>query len=207
MLLALNLNSWWHQTYFFIRYQQSKRNGRNHKYLQLVTFEHPNICPNNQGQTHNWVGITPHNNTLVLHYQHDQHSLLGVILLNQFLFWITTTYSKLECNQLLNQLKQLCNLERRLSHQFSFQRVKLVGVVVVHVVVRQTQPLNQNARQYVLIMGTIEGLIVQHSRLVLSVHPTIGITLSCAYCHDFKNCPFVDDKWKQLMRLKFIISL
>lgn len=89
----------------------------------------------------------------------------------------------MEHNQLLNRLKQLCNLERRLSHQFNFQPyVKLVEVVVVHVVVRQTQPLNQNVWPYVLIMGTIEGPTVQRNILVLSMHRTIGIALSCAYC-------------------------
>ncbi len=54
-------------------------------------------------------------------------------------------------------------------------------VVVVHVV-QQTQQLSQNDWPYVFIMGTIEGPIVQHSILVLSMHPTIGIALSCAYC-------------------------
>jgi hypothetical protein len=49
-------------------------------------------------------------------------------------------------------------------------------------------------------MGTIEQPHVQWSIPILSIHPTIEITSSCACCqqvkHEFKNCPFVEDKLK-----------
>ncbi len=55
-------------------------------------------------------------------------------------------------------MEQLHNLDRRPSHQSSFQpHVKLVEVVAIHVIVQQTQPLNQNVWLSVLIMGIIEG--------------------------------------------------
>ncbi len=67
------------------------------------------------------------------------------------------TNSKLECNQLLTQLKQLRNLEQRPSHRSGFQQPEeLVEVIVAPIVVRQTQPLHQTIWPNVPIMGTIE---------------------------------------------------
>jgi hypothetical protein len=67
------------------------------------------------------------------------------------------TNSKLECNQLLTQLKQLGNLERKPSHRSSFQQPeKLVEVIMAPIVVQQTQPFHQTIWPNVPIMGTIE---------------------------------------------------
>jgi hypothetical protein len=42
---------------------------------------------------------------------------------------------------------------------------------------------------------------------IITTQPTIKATLICAYCqhvgHEFKNCPFVDDKLKRLMKEEF----
>jgi hypothetical protein len=39
---------------------------------------------------------------------------------------------------------------------------------------------------------------------VTTTQPTVEVVLTCAYCqlvgHEFKNCPFVDDKLKKLMK-------
>jgi len=52
--------------------------------------------------------------------------------------------SKLEHNQFLSRLEQLCKLEQRPSHWSSFQHhVKLVEAVMAPIVVQQTQPFHQ----------------------------------------------------------------
>jgi len=69
----------------------------------------------------------------------------------------TTTNSKLEHNQLLNQLKHLHNLEQRPSHQSGFQpHAKLVELITISVVVQQTQPLTQCVWLNVPIIGAVE---------------------------------------------------
>jgi len=59
-------------------------------------------------------------------------------------------------------------------------------------------------------MGTIKQPHVQWIP-ILSIHPTIEITSSCAYCqqvgHEFKNCRFVEDRLKWLIKKGFITSL
>ncbi len=73
----------------------------------------------------------------------------------------TVANSKLDCNQLLTQLEQLCNLEQRPSHRLSSQQpVELIEVVTTFVVVQQTQLLHQIIWMRVLIMGTIERPLV-----------------------------------------------
>ncbi len=63
----------------------------------------------------------------------------------------------------------------------------------------------------ILVMGTIEWPLVQWSIPITTPHPTIEITLTCAYCqqvgHEFKNYPFVDDKLKCLLRERLITFL
>jgi hypothetical protein len=55
-----------------------------------------------------------------------------------------TIGSRLEHNQLLNQVEQLRNLEQRPSHQSNFQpHVEPMEVTIV-IDAQQTQPLNQN---------------------------------------------------------------
>jgi hypothetical protein len=60
-------------------------------------------------------------------------------------------------------------------------------------------------------MGIIEQPFVQLSIPVTTTQPTIEIALTCAYYqqvgHEFKNCPFVDDKLKRLMREELKTSL
>jgi len=60
-------------------------------------------------------------------------------------------------------------------------------------------------------MGIIERSHVQWSLLVPSIHPVVEIASLCAYCqqvaHDFKDCPFVDDKLKLLMKEELTTSL
>jgi hypothetical protein len=52
-------------------------------------------------------------------------------------------------------------------------------------------------------MGTVERPLVQRSIPITTTQPTIEVALTCVYCqhvgHEFKNCPFVDDKLKKLM--------
>jgi len=73
----------------------------------------------------------------------------------------TAADSKLDCNQLLTQLEQLCNLEQRPSHRLSSQQpVELIEVVTTFVVVQQTQLLHQIIWMRVLIMGTVERPLV-----------------------------------------------
>jgi hypothetical protein len=75
---------------------------------------------------------------------------------------------------------------------------------VAHVNVQQTQPLHQIVWSNVPIMRTVERPLVQRSKLITTTQPTIEAELTCAYCqqvgHEFKNCPFMDDKLKRLMR-------
>ncbi len=93
----------------------------------------------------------------------------------------TTIDSKLEHNQIFNQLKQLHNLEKITSHEFSFQpHVKQVEATTIYVVFQQTQPLNQNVWSSVFVMGIVERPPIQQSVPVL--HPTIEIASTCAYC-------------------------
>ncbi len=74
---------------------------------------------------------------------------------------LTTIDSELDHNQLLTQLEQLCNLEQRPSHKLSFQQpVEPMEVVVILIVVQQTQPFHQIIWMSVLIMGTIERPII-----------------------------------------------
>jgi hypothetical protein len=61
-------------------------------------------------------------------------------------------------------------------------------------------------------MEIVERPLVQRSILLTNPQPTIKITLTCAYCqhvrHEFKNCPFVDDKLKRLLKeLKTFLPL
>jgi hypothetical protein len=60
-------------------------------------------------------------------------------------------------------------------------------------------------------MGIIEQPHVQRNILVTNPQPTIEIELTFAYCqhvgHEFKNCPFANDKLKQLMREELKTSL
>jgi hypothetical protein len=73
----------------------------------------------------------------------------------------TATDSKLDHNQFLTQLEELCNLEQRPSHRLSSQQlVELMEVVVTLVVVQQTQPLHQIIWVSVFIMGTVEQPII-----------------------------------------------
>jgi hypothetical protein len=55
-------------------------------------------------------------------------------------------------------------------------------------------------------MGTIERPLVQRNIPITTTQPTIETTLTCAYCqqlqHEFKNFPFVDEKFKRLMKEK-----
>jgi len=51
----MSLNNFLWQKYLSIRYVQSRRKERNHKYFQLIKFWHPNNHPNNEGQMHNQV--------------------------------------------------------------------------------------------------------------------------------------------------------
>jgi hypothetical protein len=57
-----------------------------------------------------------------------------------------------------------------------------------------------------IYLGIVGPPLVQQSTLVTIPRPTIEIALTCAYCqhvrHEFKNCPFVDDKLNLLMRVK-----
>jgi hypothetical protein len=65
--------------------------------------------------------------------------------------------SKLECNQLLTRLEQLCNLEQRPSHRLGFQQpMELVEVVVALVAIQQTQQRHQIVLPNRLVMGIIE---------------------------------------------------
>ncbi len=51
----------------------------------------------------------------------------------------TTANSELECNQLLTQLEQLCNLEQRPSHRSSSQQpIELMEEFVAPISVQQT---------------------------------------------------------------------
>jgi hypothetical protein len=60
-------------------------------------------------------------------------------------------------------LEQLCNLEQKPSHRFSFQQhVEWVNVVVVHVL-QQTQPIIQGVWSSVSIMGIVERPPIQRS--------------------------------------------
>jgi len=54
-------------------------------------------------------------------------------------------------------------------------------VVVVFVVIRQTQPLNQTICSSVPIMGIVEQPPVQWSILVTNAQPIVEIALTCAY--------------------------
>jgi hypothetical protein len=78
-----------------------------------------------------------------------------------------------------------------------------VEVVVALVAIQQT-PLHQIVWSNVPVMGIIERPLVQQSIPVRTTQPTIEVALTCAYCQqvedEFKNCPFVDDKLKILMR-------
>ncbi len=86
--------------------------------------------------------------TLVVGY----HTFKLIIILNP-----TTTYSTLEHNQFLHQLEQLHNLKQRPSHQCNFQpHAKPMEIVLIYVVVRQTQPLNQIICPNVPIMRIVE---------------------------------------------------
>jgi len=53
--------------------------------------------------------------------------------------------------------------------------------------------------------------LVQRNILVIPTQPTVEVALTCAFCqqvgHEFKNCPFVDDKLKRLMKEEFKTSL
>jgi hypothetical protein len=73
-------------------------------------------------------------------------------------------------------------------------------IVVVFVIVQQTQPFNQTICPSAPIMGTVERPFVQRSISVTNAQPIVEIALTCAYCqhvgHEFKNRPFVDDKLK-----------
>jgi hypothetical protein len=75
--------------------------------------------------------------------------------------------------------------------------------IVIHVDVQQTQPLDQSVWLCVHVMGTVEWPHVQQSIPIINTQTTIEIASTCAYYqqvgHDFKNCPFVDDKLKRLM--------
>jgi hypothetical protein len=103
-------------------------------------------------------------------------------------------------------------LEQNPSHRFSFQQhAKLVDAITIDIVVRQTQLVIQGVWPSIHVMGIIEQPLVQRNILVTTPQPTIEIALTYAYYqhvgHEFKNCPFVDDKLKQLMREKLITSL
>jgi hypothetical protein len=109
-------------------------------------------------------------------------------------------------------LEQLCNLEQIPSYRFGFQQlVEPVEVVTAPIDVQQTQPLHQIVWPNILVMGTIEQPLVQRSIWVTTMQSTIEVALTCAYCqqvgHEFKNCPFVDDKLKRLMKKKLRTSL
>jgi hypothetical protein len=117
---------------------------------------------------------------------------------------------ELRCNQLLNYIEQLCNLEPFTSILFSIT-CKTSGHS------RNTcWSINKTYYSRCLVkctcyMGIVKQPFVQWNILVTTPQPIVDITLTCAYCqhvrHEFKNCPFVDDKLKWLMRKKIIISL
>jgi hypothetical protein len=73
-------------------------------------------------------------------------------------------------------------LEQRPSHQSSFQHVELMDLVLVPIVIQQTQPIIQGVWSSVPIMGIIEQPLVQQNISVIIPPPTIEITLTCAYC-------------------------
>ncbi len=79
------------------------------------------------------------------------------------------------------------------------------------IVDRQTQPLHQIIWSSIFLMGTVERPLVHQSISVITTQPIVEIALTYAYCqqvgHEFKNCLFVDDKLKRLMRKKFKTSL
>jgi hypothetical protein len=60
-------------------------------------------------------------------------------------------------------------------------------------------------------MKTIERPLVQQSVPIITTQPIVEAPLTCAYRqhvgHEFKNCLFVDDKLKKLMRIVFQTSL
>jgi hypothetical protein len=89
----------------------------------------------------------------------------------------------------------------------SQQPIELVEVVVAPIVIQQTQPLHQTAWFNVHVMGIIEQPFVQQSIPITTTHPIIEVALTYAYCqhvgHEFKDCPFVDDKLKRLIRKLF----
>jgi hypothetical protein len=84
-------------------------------------------------------------------------------------------------------------------------------VIAASIDVQQTQPLYQNVWSSVFIMGAVGRPFVQQSIPITTFQPTIEVALTCAYCqqlgHKFKNCLFVDDKLKRLMKKKLITSL
>ncbi len=73
-------------------------------------------------------------------------------------------------------------MEQRPSHQSSFQHVELMDLVLVPIVIQQTQPIIQGVWSSVPIMGIIEQPLVQQNISVIIPPPTIEITLTCAYC-------------------------
>jgi hypothetical protein len=125
MFPAMNINNWLRQVYLFIRYQQSMKKERNHKYLQLVDFWHPNNRPNDRGRMHNQVdklNTTPiwHANEITSTTQKWQSTTpsyyipkaivpsRSTLVVGYYTFEPIpvlnpiATNSKLECNQLLN---------------------------------------------------------------------------------------------------------
>ncbi len=54
-------------------------------------------------------------------------------------------------------LEQLCSLEQKPSHRFGSQQlVELMEVIVVPIVVQQTQPFHQTIWPSVHVMGIVE---------------------------------------------------
>ncbi len=140
----------------------------------------------------------PFQSTLVVGYSTYE----PVLVLNP-----NATYSKLECNQLLTQLEQLCNLERRPSHRSSSQQpIESMEVITVPIVIRQTQPLHQTIWPSVPIMGTIERPLVQRSILVTTLfiedHPNYTFhELEQLFCKCFQTMKNDEKMYMQLRNL------
>jgi hypothetical protein len=71
-------------------------------------------------------------------------------------------------------------------------------------IIRQTQHVTQDIWQSILVLGTVEYPPIQQNISITTLQPIVEIALTCAYCqqieHEFKNCPFVDDKLKRSMK-------
>jgi hypothetical protein len=84
-------------------------------------------------------------------------------------------------------------------------------MVIIHVAIRQTQLVTLGVWLNVFVMGTIEQPPVQKSIPITTPQPIIEVTITCAYYqhvgHEFKNCSFMDDKLKRLLKKKLITSL